>query len=115
MYCRQSRVTFSLGGETSASIELTWDDLSGNETGFEIERSLTGLGGDFTLVHTTDPGSTSWTNTGLEDLTQYYYRIRAINATGPSFYTSTETTSTLLAIPLAPNSLTVDRIYCFKH
>ena len=99
--------SFSLGGETASSIGLTWSDLSSNETGFEIERSLTGLGGDFTLIHTADPGSTSYTNTGLQDETQYYYRIRAINATGPSLYTSVETTSTLLAVPVAPTSLAV--------
>ncbi len=97
---------FSLGSETSSSIQLTWDDLSGNESGFEIERSLTGLGGDFTLIHTSGAGTTSYTNTGLDEGTQYYYRVRAVNLTGPSLYTSIQTTTTLLPAPAAPSNMT---------
>lgn len=99
--------SFQVGGETSSSIELRWADLSTTETGFEIERSLTGVAGEFSYVTTRNPNSTSFTDTGLDDDTQYYYRIRAINNTGPSFYTDIETTSTLLAIPLAPDALAV--------
>ena len=98
---------FSLGGETSSSIQLSWNDLSNNETGFEIERSLTGLGGEFTYVTTLAANTTSYNDTGLQDETQYYYRIRSINATGPSLYSSIQSTSTLLAIPAAPSSLAV--------
>ncbi len=98
----------SLGGETTSSIELRWSDLSSNESGFEIERSLTGLGGDFSLIHTTGPGANSYINTSLDDQTLYYYRIRAINNDGASLYTLIESTSTLLAIPNSPTSLAVD-------
>ncbi len=101
---------FSLGGETSSSIQLTWDDLSVNETGFEIERSLTGLGGDFALIYTAGPGSTSYTNAGLNEGTQYYYRVRAVNLTGPSLYTSILTTSTLLPAPAAPTNMTFSSV-----
>lgn len=97
--------TFSLGGETSSSIQLSWSDLSSNETGFEIERSLTGLGGEFSLVHTTGTDATSYNDTGLEDEILYYYRIRAINGDGPSLYTSIESTSTLMGLPAAPSTL----------
>jgi hypothetical protein len=34
-----------LDGETGSSIDLTWNDVSTNETAFEIERSLTPSGG----------------------------------------------------------------------
>lgn len=98
---------FSLGGESSASIQLSWSDLSNNETGFEIERSLTGLGEDFSLVYTSGQNTASYTDIGLENETQYFYRIRAINSTGPSLYTSIQTTSTLLAVPDAPTTLII--------
>ncbi|MCP4310828.1 MAG: T9SS type A sorting domain-containing protein [Bacteroidetes bacterium] len=99
---------FSLGGETSSSILLTWSDDADNESGYEIERSANGSGGTFALVHTTGTGASSWTDTNLDDETLYYYRIRAINATGPSLYTSILSTSTLLAVPNPPTVLTVE-------
>ena len=96
-----------LDGETTGSIDLHWSDNSDNETGFQIERSLTGLGGDFTLIQTTAAGVTAYTSGGLNDNTTYFYRVRAINATGPSLYSSVESTNTLLESPAAPSGLSV--------
>jgi len=94
----------SLGGETGSSIQLSWADNSNNETGFEIERSTTSSESSFTLIHTTGSGTTSYTDTGLEENTRYYYRVRAINAVGPSLYTQIESAFTSLA-PTAPTGL----------
>lgn len=95
----------SLSGETSYSIDISWIDHSSNETGFQIERSLTSSGGDFVLIHTTAQGVTSYTDGSLDANTQYYYRVRAVNATGPSLYSSIEDTYTLLYQLEAPTGL----------
>lgn len=91
--------------QSSSSIQITWTDASNNETGFEVERSLTS-GSGFALVTTTAANATSFTNTGLTASTTYYYRIRAVNASGQSAYTSQVTATTLVAPPAAPTGLT---------
>jgi RHS repeat-associated protein len=82
---------------SSTSMSLNWVDNSTNETGFQIERSLTsGIG--FTLIATTGSNATSYTDASLSGGTQYFYRTRAINAAGGSDYTAevNATTPTLL-------------------
>jgi len=77
---------------SSSQINLTWKDNTVNEASFEIERSAT-AGGPFSVVGTTAPaagsGSTvSFSNTGLSASTQYFYRVRAINAFNVSTYSN---------------------------
>lgn len=88
---------------STTQINLTWVDASTNETGFQIERSLTS-GSGFALITTTTANVTSFSNTGLTPGTQYFYRVRAINAVGNSAFTSTVNTTT--AIPNAPTAPT---------
>ncbi|HEV7298275.1 MAG TPA: PA14 domain-containing protein [Tepidisphaeraceae bacterium] len=69
---------------TSASqINLTWNDNSGNETGFIIERSTSSSFASPTAI-TVGANVTSYANTGLSAATPYYYRVRATNAAGSS-------------------------------
>ncbi len=66
-------------------IKLTWSDRSNNETGFEIWRS-TSYAGAYTLVTTTAPNVTTYTNTGLNPNVKYYYKVRAkMNTTFSAF------------------------------
>ncbi len=66
------------------SINVSWTDKSSNETGFEVYRS-SNSGGPFTIITTTGPNVTSYSDaTGLSAGTTYYYRVQAINANGPS-------------------------------
>ena len=46
------------------TIGLRWWDNSGNEDGFELERSLDGIA-NWTLVASLSPNSTSFTDAGL--------------------------------------------------
>lgn len=74
-------------------IDLAWTDNSDNETGFEIERSLTGVGG-WSLIHTTAADVESYSDTGLDPETEYFYRVRAVNGAGESAYTNIDSATT---------------------
>jgi subtilisin family serine protease len=71
----------------STSIELSWNDNSSNELGFQIERKK-GSGGTYSQVATVGEDITSYTDTGLSKATTYYYRVRAYNAAGNSAYSN---------------------------
>ncbi len=100
----------TLGDETFSSIGLSWTDYADNETGFQIERSLTSSGGDFSVIATVPANTTLYTSNGLTPETRYYYRIRAINNSGASLYTAVESTFTLPAPPAAPTGLSATAV-----
>ena len=95
-----------MGSATVSSLTLGWTDNSDSETGFVIERSLTS-GSGYSTIYTTGVNATSYVNTGLNDGTQYYYRVRATNAAGPSANSNEANGTTLLAPPDAPTGLLV--------
>ncbi|MBI3911134.1 MAG: S8 family serine peptidase [Armatimonadetes bacterium] len=70
-----------------SQIDLSWADNSANETGFEIWRKLGN--GNFALLRTVGPNETALTDVGLAANTPCVYRVRAINADGPSSYSNT--------------------------
>jgi hypothetical protein len=63
-----------------SQINLSWQDNSNNEDGFEIERSFNGT--DYLLLTTVYSNVTSYSNTGLSQFTTYYYRVRSLNTIG---------------------------------
>jgi fibronectin type 3 domain-containing protein len=85
--------SFSIAAALSNSITLNWLDNSAIETGYQIERSLSANTG-FTVVGTTSANAVSYTDTGLNSLTTYYYRIRTISGSGNSAYTSESSATT---------------------
>ena len=89
----------------SSQVTLTWTDNSNNETGFEIERSPT-AGSSFTLLHTTLANATGYTDTGLTAGTSYYYRVRAVNASGTSAYSPELTVTTTTDVSVGTIILT---------
>jgi len=90
---------------TTSQVVFNWTDNSSNETGFEIYRSAT-VNTGYTLIHTTLANTTTYTNTGLNAGTMYYYKIRAVNTVGSSSY-SNEISQTTPTLPAAPTNLTV--------
>ena len=64
-------------------INLSWQDNSNNEDGFEIERSINGL--TYTLLSVLNANATFYsdiTTTYFNPFVGYYYRIRAFNSIG---------------------------------
>ena len=88
-------------------ITLTWADHSNNETGFVIERSLTS-GAGFVEIHTTSANIITYTDLLLEPSTTYYYRVKAINATHSSKYSSE---SNVMTMEYSPLTITLPTIY----
>ncbi len=84
------------------NIQLTWTDLSSNETGFRIERSTDNV--NFSLIGTTTASTTSAVNTVLGAGT-YYYRITSYNIAGASEFGTTS--SVTVATPNTPSGLTI--------
>lgn len=83
-------------GGGSHRINLTWNDNSSDEQGFKIERWKSSEQA-FTQIAKVDAGETSFTDTGLQEFTTYYYRVRSYNEAADSAASSSEGTTTDLS------------------
>ncbi len=81
---------------SSSSIALTWSDNARHEDGYKIERTV--LGGTYAQVAVTGANATTFTDTGLDSSTTYYYRVRAFNDIGESPDYSNVASATTLAV-----------------
>ena len=95
----------SASSKSTTEINLSWTDNSDNEDGFKLERK--GLGGAYTEIKTLAANTTSYSDTGLNANTTYYYRIRAYNSYGYSDYSNeaNATTQKEVTIPNKPTNL----------
>ena len=77
----------------SPDIDLSWQDNSGDEDGFQIERAVGAPDGmlSFTKIATVGADVTNYTDPGLKGPASYSYRVRAFNAAGRSGYTNIAT------------------------
>jgi hypothetical protein len=82
---------------SSSSIDLSWTDNSGGETGYKIMRKI-GAGGTYSQVGTVGANVTNYNNTGLSGSKTYYYHVMAYNVTGDSAQ-SNEANATTPATP----------------
>jgi PKD repeat protein len=73
-------------------IDLSWVDGSGNETEFQVERSLDGSG--FSTAGTTAADVTTFSDIGLNAGTTYWYRVRASNVSGSSGWSNIDNATT---------------------
>ena len=78
---------------SSSQIDLFWTDNSTNESGFKIERK-TESAGTYTEIVTVSANVTSYSDTGLNASTTYYYRLRAYNSSGNSSYSNEASATT---------------------
>src|SRR6266699_192711 len=90
---------------SDSQVNVSWQDNSPNETGFEIHRSTNGPSGTFTLMATTAAGVTSRADAGLNPSTQYCYKVRAFKkADGHTTYSNFSNTACATTLPPpAPN------------
>jgi fibronectin type III domain protein len=102
----QSTVTapssLTAAAASQTRIDLTWQDNSTNETGFEIRRSTTGPDGSFPPVATTAANATSYADTGLTPATQYCYKVRAVSVTRKATTYSPSTAPACATTPAPP-------------
>jgi len=83
-----------------STIQMGWTDNSNNEDFFVIERSADNIA--YTDIAHPAANSSSYSDTiGLLPNTKYYYRLRAVNATDSSVY-STAVAVTTPPLPSAP-------------
>lgn len=99
------------GTVTTTTVVVNWTDVAG-ETGYKIERK-TGAGGAWSEIGTRGAGVLTYPDTGLTFNTQYYYRVRAYNASGDSDYSAeqgvmTTFTSTTLSSAAGVSQTQVD-------
>ena len=71
---------------SSTRIDLTWTDRSYNEKGFKIERRTSS--GSYNQIAVVGANATSYTSSGLDPGTRYYYRVCAYNDAGTSAYSN---------------------------
>lgn len=74
-------------GTASTEVDLTWADMSSDETGFSIERSM-GPNGLFEEIGQVGPNVTSYNDTTAYPARFYHYRVRAFDATRQSSYSN---------------------------
>jgi hypothetical protein len=90
---------------SNSEIRLRWTDRSSNETAFEIGRFAFGFPGGFARIAVVGPDSTTFLDGGFAPDSSGLYRIRAINASGPSPYANEAAATTLAVPPTAPTEL----------
>jgi len=78
---------------SSDRIDLTWNDNAANEDGYEVERSTDGT--VFALVASLGQDAQGYSDTGLAPVTEYSYRVHAVNAVGPSGDSNAASATTL--------------------
>lgn len=88
-----------------SQVTLVWQDTSGVEDGFQIERRG-GTSAEFTQIGVVSANSISYADAGVLPNTAYAYRVRAFNGTGISTFTNeapviTPSTPAVLAIGTA--------------
>jgi hypothetical protein len=78
---------FALSAIAADQITLTWPDLNG-ESEYTLERSIDGT--TFTGLATLPAGTTSYNDTTVESLSEYYYRMSGKNGTIPGLVSEVE-------------------------
>ena len=91
----------------TATGTLNWTDNADNEIDQKVERSSTSATAGFAEIATVAANIITYADTGRAPNTQYWYRVRARNASGYSAYSNVATMVTWAAIA-QPTNLTVE-------
>lgn len=94
-------------------VSLSWTDNSNNETGFKIERSVSG--GSYVQIATVGANVTTYSDVTVTGATTYAYRVKAYNDGGDSAYSNIATVTTPNPpAPAAPTNLIATAINSAK-
>lgn len=81
-------------------VQLTWNDMAYNETGYKVFRA-TNQAGPYTIINSNLPFNTnSYLDTSTAGGTQYYYFVKATNATANSDSSNIATVITKDKVPV---------------
>ncbi|MFQ5910154.1 MAG: choice-of-anchor V domain-containing protein, partial [Thermoplasmata archaeon] len=71
-------------GDDAGTLDITWDaNTEPDLDGYDLYRSDTGASNTFSKVNTALIAGISYTDTGLEDNTTYWYKLKAVDDEGP--------------------------------
>jgi hypothetical protein len=82
--------------ESDTQIDLAWKDESENEDEFQIQRKKP-KGDDWETIDTVGADRTAYSDEGLNEQTEYMYRLRAVNSLGESDWSSEDNATTKAA------------------
>ena len=93
---------------------LTWQDNSGNEANFHVERTTaadvpacqTATG--FAQIATTGANIVTFTDAAASEGLTYCYRVKASNPAGSSGYSNIAGRTVPFTVPAAPSALTIN-------
>jgi hypothetical protein len=86
-------------------VDLSWDDDSSIESGFKIERRLSG--GLYAQIDTVSANTTTYIDQSGNEGTSYTYRVRAYNDTDDSDYSNEANATTF---PASPSGLSASAV-----
>jgi glucose/arabinose dehydrogenase len=93
----------TLGIPPQVTVDIWWNDNSGNEDGFIIERKT--VGSSYTVIDSVQANQAFYTDWNVIDSTNYMYRVAAYNSSGISSYSNEFTVTTLLRNLDRPHNL----------
>ncbi len=100
--------SLSMSSRNTTSVQITWNDNSANETGYEVYYSTDGV--NFSKIATLSSGATSYAHTGLTEGRTYYYKVRAYKKDGTDIsYSQWSDTIPITVLPLPPQSVSASR------
>lgn len=91
---------------STTTVGLSWTNTAGNATAIELQYQLASAT-TWIDVPPLDPTETGTEISGLVPATTYRFRVRAVNASGPSDWAGPVTATTTDTAPLSPTNLTV--------
>jgi hypothetical protein len=82
----ESPTNLSAAASSSTQIDLSWQDSSSNESGFNVERSPDGL--EWTEIAALPIDITNYSDSTVSPGTTYFYRVLSHNSAGASGYSN---------------------------